>query len=206
MAKQLLLVLAAAALLITAGIASLLVVEARHVKGAAYDCLQATGSLQLGISTFVDARRIADIYGGHPWSGPGREATCTAQDCLFRFVFENSLLNHLQNGRKLSFIVGVHVKDGHVMSRELDYSMMATTRISQFIYVLSDRLTPITSQGYELKRLQVDGHDVPHLIEVNLGPTAPLEVRRHAYSLDLSCLGKVKGCDTGSSIFPKGLL
>lgn len=102
-------------------------------------------------------------------------------------------------------MAGVWVKDGYIVSKEVDYSIMTTTEYSQFLYFMFDRRAGAGVQGYEVKRFQVDEHNVPHVLEVTLGPDAPAAVRSRAYALDLSCLSRYYGCNDGLSIFPSGL-
>jgi len=177
---------------------------AHHQRDRAQVFLQEIVSLQVGVSTFSDAQRLAQKYGGKPWNGPSQKPICSDKDCNLRFVFENSLLNHLQHKRKVSLTAGLLVKDGYVVSREVDYSILATTFERKFMFVVFDRTESKSPQSYNVKKLKVDTHGMPHAIEVDLSPTSPAEIKRRAYSLDLSCIASLMGCDTASAVFPAG--
>lgn len=186
-------------------VSGFLFIESHHQRSKAYECLREIASLRLGTATFSDAQQLARRYGGQPWSGTARQPECSVQDCNLRFVFENTMLNHLQKQKRISLMAGVWVKDGYIVSKEVDYSIMTTTEYSQFLYFMFDRRAGAGVQGYEVKRFQVDEHNVPHVLEVTLGPDAPAAVRSRAYALDLSCLSRYYGCNDGLSIFPSGL-
>lgn len=53
--------------------------------------LEELASLRLGVSSFSDAQRLAQKYGGQPWDLPLRVPVCSTQYCSFRFVFRHSL-------------------------------------------------------------------------------------------------------------------
>lgn len=185
---------------------SFLYVASIHQRNRAQSFLREFASLQLGVSSFSDAQRLAQKYGGQPWDAPLRTAECTPQKCSFRFVFENGIFNHIQHKREISLAAGLTVRDGHVVSRGFDYSILGPALWSDhFVYNLSDRLSPDGLQSYKLTRLKEDEAGSPHWVKVELGPDAPEDLRRRAYSLNLACLAKLHGCDDLSAVLPKGL-
>ncbi len=191
--------------LVALGMGDLFIVAIRE-RDRARAFLQDVASLPLGTATFADAQQLAKKYDGKPWNGPSREPTCTVHDCAIRFIFENKMLNHLQrNKREVSLAAGLIVKDGLVVTKEINLSVLTTTWSTQFVYVLFDRVSSTAPQGYKVERLKVDGSGMPHLLQVELGPAAPTAMRKNAYSLDLSCLAKVRDCDTSNTVFPRGL-
>jgi hypothetical protein len=169
--------------------------------------LEELASLKLGISSFSDAQRLAQKYGGQPWDVPLRAPVYSAQYCSFRFVFENKILNHIQNEREISLAAALTVKDGYVVSREVDYAILGPVLWSDhFVYELSDHLSPPHSlQSYNVTRLKLDAQGTPHWVKVDLSPDAPEDLRSRAYSLDLECLASLHGCDDLSAVLPKGL-
>src|ERR1700690_927336 len=79
--------------------------------------------LHLGTSTFAAAQLLAKNYGGEPWNGPSRAATCSSEECSFRFVFDNRPLNRIPGLHSAEVVVALRVKGGYVVSREIDYSV-----------------------------------------------------------------------------------
>lgn len=164
-------------------------------------------SLRLGVSSFSDAQRLAQKYGGQPWDVPLRAPVCSAQYCSLRFVFENRILNHIQNKREISLAAGLTVKDGYVVSREVDYAILGPALWNDhYMYELSDHLSrPDGLQSYKVTKLKLDAAGTPHWVKVDLSPDAPDDLRRRAYSLDLVCLARLHGCSDLSAVLPKGL-
>jgi len=181
-----------------------LFVAASHKQTQAQALLRAISELKLGVSTFTDAQRLTERYGGKPWNGPSTRASCSSRNCYLRFVFQNKPLSYMPCVPGVEFVVGLAVKDGYVVSREVDYSIFTTSRY-EFMYLMDDDLKSTEAQGYEVKNLKVDAQGTPHVVRVNLGPLATSEQSGRAYSLDLSCLAKLGGCRTPASIFPRGL-
>jgi hypothetical protein len=175
-----------------------LTIHQRH-RTAAF--LREFTSLQIGTTTFVEAQDLANRYGAKA-SGVRLQDPCSMHDCAFGFVFKNWLLNHLQRQREISLAAGITVKDGCVVSRELDYSILATSGDRQFMYILFDRVTPENDKGYAIKQGMVNAQGMAHIIEVHLGSNVSAEVRKRAYSVDLACLSRVNGCDSLRDILP----
>ena len=178
-----------------------------HQRHRAQSFLEELASLQLGVSSFADAQRLAQKYGGQPWDVPSRTPACSAEHCSLRFVFENKILNHIQHKREISLAVALTVKDGHVVSREVDYAILGPALWSDhFVYQLSDHLSPSNSpESYNVTKLKLDAQGTPHWVKVDLSPDVPEDIRRRAYALDLACLARLHGCDDLSVVLPKGL-
>ena len=96
------------------------------------------------------------------------------------------------------------MRDGYVVSREVEYSTL-TTSYFDFAYILLDGMKFTGVRDWEVKKLKVDAQGTPHTIEVNLGPLATLDERARAYSIDLSCLARLHGCSGPTVVFPPGL-
>lgn len=177
-----------------------------YQRHRAQSFLQELASLQLGVSSFSDAQLLAQKYGGQPWDVPLRAPVCSAQSCFLRFVFENKILNHTQHRREISLAAGLTVKDGYVVSREVDYAILGPILWSDhFVYELSDSLSPHGLPSYNVTRLKLDAQGTPHWVKVDLSPDAPEDLRGRAYALDLTSLASLHGCHDLSDVLPKGL-
>ncbi|MBZ5658728.1 MAG: hypothetical protein LAO56_26105 [Acidobacteriia bacterium] len=174
-----------------------LTIHQRH-RAAAF--LREFASLQIGATTFAEAQDLANRYGAKA-SGSRLKDPCSMKDCAFGFVFKNWLLNHFQRQREISLAAGITVKDGYVISKQLDYSICATSG-DRFMYILFDRVTPEKDKGYAIKRGMINPQGMASVIEVDLGSNASAEVRKRAYSVDLACLSRVSGCDSLRDILP----
>lgn len=154
-----------------------------------------------GQSTFTEAQEVARQYGGIPWyvDGCGNMA-CTFQKCALAFQFDNMPLSYVPQVGYARFFAQISVKDGMVVGREIAYERSA------FRYLVFD-YTGELPKGWEygVRRLKVDFHGTPHVLEVVLGPSSTDRVRRSAYSIDLSCLAKFWGCGKPSAIYPSRL-
>lgn len=177
---------------------------ASHQRTQAEALLRSISQLQLGTSRFAEAQRLADSYGGKPWNGPQRTVTCSSQDCNFRFVFDNKLLSRITGVRRVEFVAALRVKNGYVISREIDYSVSKKSYYD-FVYLLGEDFESRKVQDYEVKKFKVDAQGVAHVLEVNLGPLATADEKERAYSIDLSCLARLHGCGTSTAVFPPGL-
>ena len=175
-----------------------------HKRTRAQLLVRSVAQLKLGASTFADAQGLAEEYGGKPWNGLSREASCSPQNCDLRFVFDNKPLSYVPRVQHVELVVGLTVRDGYVVSREIEYSIL-TTSYFEFAYVLLDGMKFTRVRDYEVKKLKVDAQGTPHVIEVNLGPLATVDEKERAYSIDLSCLTQLPGCRSGADLFPPGL-
>jgi hypothetical protein len=175
-----------------------------HQRKLARAFLEDVNSLQPGRASLADVQQLAAKYGGRPWNG-SREPTCSYHDCAIRFVFENKLLAILPRKRGVSLAASLTLKDGIVVTKELDFSLLTTSWTTQFIYVVFDRVSAPALNGYKVGKFKIDSSGIAHVVQVELGPTAPPEVRESAYSLDLSCLARLSGCNTPNAVFPRGL-
>lgn len=170
-------------------------------RSRAEACLRDIIQLRLGTATFADAQRIASEFGGSAWDGPSRRPDCSPQRCRLIFIFRNRPFGNLVGVGVVELVAGIAVEDGHIVGREVDYSLRSTQGY-RVLYLVSDKLSP-AEQGFEVKRL--GGTGVGEAIKVTLGPKASAEERNLVYSLDLACLARVFGCAAPSTVFPRGL-
>jgi len=161
-------------------------------------------TLRLGESTFADARRIAQQYGGIPWYVNATDMTCTFQRCHLAFQFDNLPLSYVPTVGYIRFFAVISTRDGIVVGREIDYE--TTGRHHYFRYSVFDFDGPLPKGWtYGVWRLKVapdDPRGVPHVLEVRLGPSSTESLRERAYGIDLACLAKLYGCTKPSSVYP----
>jgi hypothetical protein len=100
------------------------------------------------------------------------------------------------------------VEDGIVVSRQLEYERN-TRSDYYFRYLIIDSATLENEHkygmGYGTSRLKVDSLGIPHMLMVRLGPQSSVGERTKAYSLDLSCLARLFGCEVPSAFYPRGI-
>lgn len=166
-------------------------------------------ALKLGESSFTDAQQLARQYGGIPWYVAEGDMRCRFQECLLAFKFENMPLSYVPAIHHTGLFCQIFVKDGIVVARELEYERNSRSAY-YFRYLISDKTTLSQSEqkygwGYGTWRLKVDSRDIPHTLEVHLGPLSSPAEREKAYSLDLSCLARLFGCDVPSAFYPRGI-
>lgn len=158
--------------------------------------LRRMSQTKLGTSSFADVRALAEEYGGKPESDGSKKEDCSAQACTFTFVIENRPLNYLPGVQPVRLVATLAVRNGYASEQQISY----TTR--DFEYLLTDH---IEDHGFEVQRLKLDVNGMPHVLKVNLGPSASKDERRRAYSIELSCLSRLRGCRNAAAIFPPGL-
>ena len=161
--------------------------------------------LKLGRSTFADAQLLAHQYGGIPWYVSPTDMTCTFQRCKFAFQWDNMPLSYVPGVGYTRFLALINITNGVVVGRELEYeSSRGTSRYFRYL-VLDYEGTPPAGWAHGLWRLNVDPHGVPHVLQVNMGPSSSNGLRERAYALKLSCLARFYGCGSPYAIYPKGL-
>jgi hypothetical protein len=175
--------------------------------------LQEFIALNLGESTFADAQRLAESYGGKPWSPSSQNATCSARSCELMFVFDNKPLRSLPGIRGVYFGAVITVKEGRIVGSSIVvYQRLASSGelVSdgggpeyEYLYGVRD-VAERTDGEYGVTKKEVDAQGIPHFLIVGLGPNSSAEARKRAYSLDLSCLARLNACNTASAIYPPG--
>jgi len=181
-------------------------------RGRAEAFLADLAKLKLGEATFEDAQRLAARYGGQPWRAISQPATCTARECYLNFDFANpcNLLPFALVSR-VALRGIVHVRDGRVIGIDVGYQMDSKYG-GRAAYELQDSFFDASpsehekytwvSSGFGIAKLKVDRKGVPWVVEVRLNKSASQKDKEHAYSLNLSCLGKFYGCTSPSSVVP----
>jgi hypothetical protein len=172
-----------------------------HKRSRAELLLRSIAELRLGTSAFSEARELAQEYGGKSERG-GSERGCSAQACTFNFVIDNRPLNYIPGVRGVRFVAAIGVKDGYVISREVDYRILNSADLD-FMYTVLDHLEP--AKGLEVRKLNLDPNGRPHVLKVTLGRSATADERQRAFSIQLSCLARLRGCNDAAAVFPSGL-
>lgn len=166
--------------------------------------------LEIGKSTLEQAESLARTHGGIPWWVSNDSMRCTYQRCIFRFLFENKPLTSTHLVPYTGLIADVSVKQGIVVARELTY---VRQNKGQLTYDVVEAIPPALGTVEEevwkmhvgVMRLNVDQNGTPSTISVGLEPSSPADQKRRAYSLDLSCLARIFGCNGLASYVPPGV-
>jgi hypothetical protein len=179
----------------------------RH-RERAREYLREFTALRLGESTFADAQLLARKHQGIPWYVAEGDMRCTFQKCSFVFKFENMPLAYIPFVRHTELFAEILVENGIVVSRQLEYERNSGSDY-YFRYLVVDSLVLSDNpseygQGYGVWRLKVDPTGIAHTLLVKLGPLSKTDERSRAYSLDLSCLARLYGCNSPSSFYPQG--
>lgn len=163
--------------------------------------------LEIGRSTFEQAKSVAEKHGGIPWWVNDTSMQCTSQNCVFRFVFENKPLTSTHLVPYVGLIGSIAVEDGIVVRRYVNYFRYAKRPVA---YNVMEALLPPgnTPEGRGMKRMiglrrmNVDLKGIPSDVSIGMDPSNSADQRRRAYALDLSCLSRLFGCSNPSAIFP----
>jgi hypothetical protein len=169
--------------------------------------------LKIGETTFAGAEQLASRYGGTPWAALPQTTKCSTEECYFYFEFANPR-------NRLPFVLVsrvvfngiVHVKESRVLGIEIGYQ--TDSRFGgRAAYDVRD--TPLAdpplvhshynwvSPGYGMEQLKVDSSGRPWIVEVRLNERSTQQERSQAYSINLSCLAKIYGCNAPTAILPK---
>jgi len=159
-------------------------------------------SLKLGTTSFNDVQQLAVQYRARS-SGAQLTDPCTPQDCAVTFTFTNRIVRYLLRDREITLAVGLFIKDGHLVSKELDFSIFFRGNITDSMYVLFDRSRPQEVNGYKIHLHRIDAQGVAHFVEAELGSNAPDKLRNQSYLVNLRCLTKILGCDSQADFFPE---
>lgn len=165
-------------------------------------------ALKLGESSFTDAQQLARQYGGIPSYVADGDMNCRFQKCSLVFKFENMPLSYVPFIHHTELFGEILVEDGIVVSRQLEFERN-TRSAYYFRYLVIDSAALENEHkygtGYGTSRLKVDSQGIPHALLVRLGPQSSVAERTRAYSLDLSCLARLFGCDVPSAFYPRGI-
>jgi hypothetical protein len=181
--------------------------------------------LEVGKSTFEDARILAQRYGGIPWWTNYDSMQCMYQRCRFRFVFENKPLSSMHIEPHIGFISGfelstgipyigligdLDIRDGVLVGRNINYARNSKRSFTYNVRELLPALdnTPQAEAmrwSIGLKRMNVDQDGIPSAVSIDFEPSTNSDQRVRAYAIDVSCLSKIFGCASPSDIFPASI-
>lgn len=198
--------------IILAGCIILVVAWARTLSqpSRAQAFLSDVTKLEVGKSTFEEAKSVAQKHGGIPWWVSDGSMRCTWQECVFQFVFQNKPLTSTRVVPWVGLIGTVTVKDGVVTQESISYHRYAKRPFAYDVeeMVLQPAQTP-EGRGMRrmlgLTRMNVDPDGVPSAVLIGLEAPSSSSQKKRAYAVDVSCLSKLFGCGNASSFFPPGI-
>jgi hypothetical protein len=203
---------AEAAAILLAGCITFIVMWARTLSEStrAQAFLADVTKLEVGKSTFEEAKILARKYGGIPWWVSDNSMQCTYERCEFQFIFENKPLTSTHLVPYIGLIGTIFVKNGVVTERQISYFRYAKR---PFAYNVRETVLPPgdTPEARGMRRLigfrrmKVDRAGIPSAVSIGLSPSSSSEERRRAYTLNISCLSKIFGCSGPSAIFPSAI-
>jgi len=222
---QVLAVEASAILLIASITFSVMWVRTLSQSTRARSFLSDIMKLEVGKSTFEDARMLAQRYGGIPWWISSDSTQCTYQRCQFRFLFENKPLSSTYIEPHIGFISGIEVKtgipymgligdlavrNGVLVGRNIHYVRYSKR---SFAYNVREQLPALANTpqaeamkwSIGLKRMNVDQDGIPSAVSIDFEPSISPDQKARAYAINVSCLSKIFGCAGPSDIFPAGI-
>lgn len=168
-------------------------------------------SLELGKSTMEQAQSLARKHGGIPWFISTDSMQCSYQRCAFHFVFENRPLTTTHLVPYTELVADVSVEQGIVVARELHYARHNKRPLTyDVVEAIPPALGTVDEKSWKrthsgIMRLNVDLDGIPSTILVGLQPSSPTDQKKRAYSLDLSCLARIFGCNGLTSYVPPGV-
>jgi hypothetical protein len=166
--------------------------------------------LEVGKSTFEDAKVVARKDGGIPWWVSDNSMQCTYEICAFRFLFENKPLTSTHLVPYVGLIGTVLVEKGVVTERQINYFRYSKRPFAYNVreMVLPEGDSPQAKGMRRLigfRRINVDNAGIPSAVSVGLSPSISSDKRTRAYALDVSCLSKLFGCGDPSAFFPHNI-
>jgi len=191
----------------------------RYTLTRARTFLAELAKLKPGESTFADAQRLRRAYGGVPTSLLTQNPTCSEERCELLFTFDNKPLCYLPGVLQVHLGGDITVKEGRVVESVLLFGRKPNSEFDagdrrtqegviippewEYLYGVRD-VAQRAQEEYGLRKSDPDSHGVPHFVTFRLGPRSTAEDKNRAYSIDLSCLARLRGCDSPSSIYPQG--
>lgn len=181
--------------------------------------------LEVGKSTFEEARIIAQRHGGIPWWVGSDNMQCTYERCHFKFVFENKPLSSVYIEPRIGFISRIELKTGIpyvglVGDLEIRNGVLVGRNIHlvryskrDFAYNVREALPAPANTPQEeamkrwvgLTRMNVDSDGIPSAVSIDFEPSTSPDQKARAYAINVSCLSKIFGCSSPSDIFPAGI-
>lgn len=202
--------LLASAVLISLGTIGLSFGMALRQRSIARSFLRDFSNLRVGSSTFDDAQRVANKYGGIPWYTSDGNLKCDFRECELKFIFENNSLTRLRLARYVALIGKVSVRNGLVSGREISFVKdTGSFNPLEFDVVEGEtwtrQLRPPLQTDCGLRRLNVDTSGNAHTVKIILCDSSTAEQLSRAHALDVSCLAKLFGCNDPNAMFPPGV-
>ncbi len=164
------------------------ILTARETRKKAERCLQAVLNLELGQGKFEEAQRLKNEFGGID-NTPGANR-CTPKSCNLIFPFDNRWLHWLHLAPLTEFVVGLGVRDGHVIGRGLGYISYAE---GGGWYSVEESLARPAKKNFDI-HVFPDAKGLPAKVLVDFTTAASPGERQLAYAINLECLSKLREC------------
>jgi len=163
-----------------------LLIHARVEQVQAERCMAQVTALSIGRSTFEEAKRISDKFGGVDGSPAGN--ACSPKLCDLVIAFRNLALTRLGLARPAGVIIYISISEGVVESVGIRY-----TSPGHPVYLAGEE---VARTGVQKVRVHVwnDINGNPNQVAVRLTTEAPEDLRARVFAIDLSCLGRPGPC------------
>jgi hypothetical protein len=162
--------------------------------------LRDVSSLQVGKSSFADAKRVAE-----KWDGTISD-DCTPTQCSWHRWIDNFELPEWWRGEGEIFSAGFGVSDGIVDERGTAFWIGTGPGVSSASVQEKLRWKDSSLYYFFGKTYLVEpqySNDNPHYrVFVRLKSDAPLDIRKKYLSFDLNCLWKLHGCEDAKQLLP----
>lgn len=170
------------------------------VRSRAESFLLDLKALQLGKSTFSDARRLQSQYGGQELTQGIYPPDCSARECYIQFIFTNLPLAVLRLAPPTALLATLHIQNGAVISHATDYQAEARDQpVSLSVhYAINTRYIQDLCQVFR----RVESSAVPSKLVISMRPGISKDVTDAAFAFDLSCLSRLGTCGEANRILP----
>lgn len=190
--------LAAAGVLIAAF--ALVELYQHTVRSRAESFLLDLQALELGKSTFSDAKRLQSQYGGQELTQGIYPADCSARDCYVRFMFTNFPFAILHLAPPTGLGAALHIQGGVVRSRTTAYQAEAGDQ--SFVLSIDDNFKTGYQEEFCVVSRRGNGSGPPWKVQISMRPGAPKDLSNAAYALNLSCLTRFGACSDPYGMLP----
>lgn len=170
-------------------------VAVRRARDRAAEFLAIYRSFALGETTYDEARRRLSSFEGnmHPYH------PCISEDeCSLHFQFTNSFLQRVNLAPPTALISSLHFRQRVLRAREVTFGQ-------GICCVVVIREGPTSIWGEPLTKgsdVHIDRNNSGVLVRaiINLAPNATQQETDQAYSLNISCLSRVGGCNSAAEL------
>ena len=193
--RLLLLLLLIVGVLVVAVAAAFL--ETSYTKRAAVGFLETSRTLEVGATSYAEASdKLARFQAKAQMPEP-----CSPKHCRVDYQFKNDWVSPLHISPPTGFDTSLEFRDGILVRKEMSLGQGLCC-----VVLVRESGTP-TATFQEaapafLPLLIKDGSGRPWKAIITLTPQASQEDRDRAYSFNLNCLTKIRGCSDASELLP----